>query len=445
MILSVLSLRNARKPLPVRTYTGNFSPAVDIFITACGEPVEILKNTILSAISIDYQKKKIFILDDKGDKNLQEFCYQHEVKYFCRPTHENRKAGNLNYGLAQTSAEFILVLDSDQTTNTKIINDILAYFQDTDVGYVTTCQQFILPKNDPWGNSDALFYKAMQASRAHDNAAISTGTGVIYRRKALESIGGFQTWSIVEDLYTSLCLHAKQWKSCYLSEPYTLGTAPFDIITQYKQRYQWAVDSLRITFWDNSLFKKGLSLKQRLQYFILSFHYIITGLFLPFMLILPIWALMTGYSVLIPNIWFIYVIIRVQYFFFLELYLRIASSGHSTFKAFQMQAGLFPVFFLAILTALGSRSKYTAYTVTSKGVNKYSFFKRCERVIPQLMIIAMGIAAIIYNYYFFAFDFWFTLINIFWVLWGIMTLSRITLLALWPGLFINEDKFKIKE
>ena len=68
----------------------------------------------------------------------------------------------------------------------------------------------------------------MQPGKNYDNAAISCGSGVIYAREKLEKIGGFQTWSIVEDLYTSYSLHRAGFTSLYVNRAYTIGTAPLD-------------------------------------------------------------------------------------------------------------------------------------------------------------------------------------------------------------------------
>ena len=66
----------------------------------------------------------------------------------------------------------------------------------------------------------------MQAGKDTDNAAFSCGSGVIYRRKALEEIGGFSTWNLVEDVHTSMLLHDRGWRSIYYNYPLTKGTAP---------------------------------------------------------------------------------------------------------------------------------------------------------------------------------------------------------------------------
>ena len=104
----------------------------------------------------------------------------------------------------------------------------------------------MVPPGDPWGNRDTVFYEEMQKGKNDSNSAISTGSAVVYRRKALESIRGFAEWSVVEDLYTSMLLDQKGWHSVYYPFPLSRGTAPQDVFAQHRQRWQWAVDSMRI-------------------------------------------------------------------------------------------------------------------------------------------------------------------------------------------------------
>ena len=42
----------------------NYEPNVDVFITVAGEPVEIVRKTVLAAIQMDYRNHNVFILND---------------------------------------------------------------------------------------------------------------------------------------------------------------------------------------------------------------------------------------------------------------------------------------------------------------------------------------------------------------------------------------------
>ena len=222
---------------------------VDVFIPVCGEPFEIIEPTVAAAAQLDYPHKKLYLLDDGSDDRVKELAEKYAAGYFRRPSNGGRKAGNLNHALERTDGDLILALDADQIAQPGLIKAIIGYMDYAHIGFVQTAQSFAVPKDDPWGNSDPVFYKAMQSGKNYSNSAISCGSGVLYRRTALAAVGGFSTWNLVEDVHTSMHLQEQGWHGVYHDTAYTQGTAPTDVINHEKQRWQWAVDSLRFFFW----------------------------------------------------------------------------------------------------------------------------------------------------------------------------------------------------
>jgi len=410
--------------------------SVDIFIPVSKEPVDLVEKTVSAASSIDYKDKKVYILDDGGDDNIKALAEKYKVVYRRRSLHKNRKAGNLNYGLEQSTGDLILVLDADQVPDPGIIDNIIGYFTIPRIGFVQTEQRFSLPEGDPWGNSDVVFYKVMMPGKDFDNAAISCGSGVMYRRTALASVGGFSTWNLVEDLHTSMQLHSNGWVSVYHMKPYTTGTAPREVISYLKQRWQWALDSLRIFLWDNPLKYKGLSWKQKLQYFHFGYNYIAFGVLLPIYFVLPIWALFT-HKFMISAPLSNYVLARLPYFLFHMIANKFITDRYLTFKSFQSQAGLFGGYFDAFLTALLSKNRVPGYTVTSKKALRASFFSGLYRCFPHIVFVVFSAWAIIHGLYTITNDPWFLLVNVFWAGWIIIVLWRFIMLSLFSKWLIK--------
>ena len=410
--------------------------SVDIFIPCCGEPLEIIEQTVKASALIAYQNKKIYVLDDGCQENVRQMAERHAVNYICRNSGQDRKAGNLNYALAHTSGDLILAIDADQVTSPEIIDRIIGYFSLPHVAFVQTPQSFKLPENDPWGNSDEVFYKVMQPGKDNDNAAISCGSGVMYRRNALEEIGGFSTWNLVEDLHTSMNFHDRCWKSVFHEIPYTKGTAPVDPAGNLKQRWQWATDSLRMFFWDNPFFRKGLSLYQKLQYFHFGYNYLVFGFFLPIFFVLPIWSLFTHQFMLdAPPL--NYLLARLPYFCVYIFTNQLLTDKIHSFKAFQVQAGLFGAYFDAVITAIGARTTLPHYTVTSKKAFQGGFLSRLYCCLPHVLISGLSVAAIVYGMLTIKEDFWFLAVNVFWSVWVIILLSRFIGLSLCPRVFVK--------
>lgn len=403
--------------------------SVDVFITTCGEPLEVLRPTVAAATRIDYPAKTIYVLDDRNNPEVAALAAELGVNYLARPEHKDAKAGNLNYGFAHSNGELILTLDADQVPEPDILKRLVGYFRIPSIAFVQTKQNFIVPVGDPFCNTDKIFYNVMQTGKDTDNAAFSCGSGVIYRRRALEEIGGFSTWNLVEDVHTSMLLHQRGWRSIYYNYPLTLGTAPADIRGVYRQRRQWAVDSLRLMFWDCPLFKKGLSLRQRLQYFNLGFVYLVSAWFMPIFFLVPVLAIFFDIFVLtasIPD----YIIHRLPYFLAMSVAYGILNYPTPYLHAYQMWTGLFPVFMQATIQALRHRRTKPVYKVTTKEPKVQPFWSALLALSPQLTIIILNIAAIIYGAFFSPAPLDFRLLNCAWATWAVWTMSGIVLAGL---------------
>lgn len=414
-------------------FEGVFS--VDVFIPVAGEPVELVRKTIEAALQIDYQNKRVHLLDDKEDEQYKILAEAKGCVYFARKDHSDAKAGNLNYALQQTEGNLILVLDADQVPHPQIVNHLIGYFKIPKIAFVQTKQDFEVPVSDPFGNSDRIFYNVMQSGKDNDNAAFSCGSGVMYRRAALQEIGGFSTWNIVEDVHTSMLLHERGWRSVYYNYPLTKGTAPIDLYGVYNQRKQWAADSLRILFWDNPFLHKGLTFKQKLQYFHLGFVYLVAAFIMPFFFITPFLALLTQEFVLtapVPS----YVLHRFFYFIAMSLAYGVLNYPTPYMKPFQMWTGLFPVFIQATWIAIRSRKKKPEYRVNAKPLGLPKYRSPWTTVFPQLGIILLALFSIGYGFVSRNIGWDFYLLNSVWAIWSIWTMSGICLAAVrkhkWP-------------
>jgi len=429
MLLWSEMMMRRREHAPSGLKLQNPPPPVDVIVTCCGEPFSIVEKTLRGAAAIDYPDFSVTVADDRHNLDVENLCANLGMKYLCRPTHEHRKAGNLNYALRHTSKPFLLTLDADQVPHRSILKILMGYFALPEIGFVTTYQAFDVPKRDPWSNRDRVFYGAMQTSRDASNSAISCGSGVVYRRQALTQIGGFATWSLVEDLYSSLLLHAAGWRSVYHAFPATHGTAPAEITGHVRQRWQWAVDSLRLLFWRNPLFTKGLRWKQRLNYVGFGYNYLLFGLAYPIFYLLPIWGLFSGCFFLKTSPWDFF-LWRMPYAVAFYIFNRFSTEWRHNSKSFRAQAVLFEVYISAIITALLSRKHLPHYFVTKKVAEIPMLIERLNHVLPHITIITLSFAGIIYGFFHSSENQGFYYINAAWALWVVWILLPFTVLAL---------------
>jgi cellulose synthase/poly-beta-1,6-N-acetylglucosamine synthase-like glycosyltransferase len=108
-------------------------PLVDVIIPCCNESLDVLQDTILAAIALDYPEDRfrVIVTDDGGSAHLRAWVAeqgQHNLYYTARVKNGSSgfKAGNLNHAiqfietqLAPEPAEFIASLDADMIPEKK--------------------------------------------------------------------------------------------------------------------------------------------------------------------------------------------------------------------------------------------------------------------------------------------------------------------------------------
>lgn len=85
----------------------------------------------------------------------------------------------------------------------------------------------------------------METVKDASGVAWCTGSGYAIRVKALESIGGWPTGSLAEDVCTSSMLLGNGWRTAYVHEPLQWGTVPDDLPSHLKQRTRWTLGTLQ--------------------------------------------------------------------------------------------------------------------------------------------------------------------------------------------------------
>ena len=202
--------------------------------------------------------------------------------YLARPTNEDAKAGNLNYGLAHSEGEYVAIFDSDHVPNKKFLNETLGYFKDPKVAFVQTPQDFYntssfqhrydFIKNLIW-SEQSLFFKIIQRGKDSWNAAFLCGSCAVLKRSALKKIGGFATGTITEDIHTSVRLHKAGFKSVYHPGTLAYGVAGASMEPFITQRIRWGQGAMQVLRKEGIIFNNQLTFAQKINYLASTFTY----------------------------------------------------------------------------------------------------------------------------------------------------------------------------
>jgi cellulose synthase (UDP-forming) len=402
---------------------------VDVWITCYDEPLEVLRRTAIGARAIRYPHRT-YMLDDGKRDEVMAMAEELGIGYIRRVGNANAKAGNLNYALSVTSGDFILQLDSDHVPLPSIVERMLGYFRDPQMALVQTPQDFynvdsfthvVNDEGRRLWEENRIFYSLIQPGRDHWNASFFCGSCGLIRRTALESIAGFHSQSIIEDMETTISLHAAGWKTAYHNETLAYGLAPASADAYHVQRHRWGQGAMQILRKLKPLTRSDLTLAQRINYFAGTACYFEGWQKLVFYM-MPLIFFFTG--ILPVSVSEHDFIIRlVPYVFLMILAFELLSRG--TGYILLSERYTMVRFFTYTLAAFALFTKKPLrFNVTPKGRTAVPF----RTYAPQLTLLVLSVAAPIWatiaynkawiNYASAGWGAWSFWLNGFWALWN---------------------------
>jgi cellulose synthase (UDP-forming) len=279
-----------RRPLP------DAAPTVEVFVPSYNEDPELVAHTLAAAKAMTYPEGRLTVtlLDDGATKDklrsddpavaaaaakrrdaLTAICEALGVRYLARPHNEMAKAGNLNYGLAHSTAELVAVFDADHAPTRDFLLETVGHFAEDDrLFLVQTPHVFLNP--DPVVRNlglagyapaeNEMFYGTVQRGLDRWNASFFCGSAAVLRRAALDEVGGFAGVSITEDCETALELHGRGWNSRYVDKPMIRGLQPETFAQFIGQRSRWCRGMIQLFILKSPWLRPGLTVAQRLSY-----------------------------------------------------------------------------------------------------------------------------------------------------------------------------------
>ncbi len=259
-------------------------PSVDIFLPSAGEDLPVLRNTFTYVSELRWAGTlRVWVMDDAAKPEVADLAAEYGFDYVVRPNRGvMKKAGNLRYSFENTSGDFIVILDADFCPRADFLEHTMPYMHDENIGIVQTPQFFDTPTRMGWlqrtaGATQELFYRWVQPSRDRAGAPICVGTCALYRRAALDAVGGFASIEHSEDVHTGLALMRGGFTTRYVPIVVSRGLCPVDLSSFLNQQYRWCNGSITTLKSDTGP-KRPLTLWQRICFWSGVLYYISTAI-----------------------------------------------------------------------------------------------------------------------------------------------------------------------
>lgn len=216
---------------------------------------------LLDAVcELDYPRDRleIQVLDDSDDETCELLQLAVEkwrargvdVRRLHRTKRIGFKAGALASGLESARGELIAVFDADFVPGTTFLRKTVPWFQDEGVGMVQARwdhlnRGFSLLTRIQAVLLDGHFRIEHAARFASGRFFNFNGTAGVWRRRAIETAGGWQHDTLTEDLDLSYRAQLHGWRFLYLAELGVPAELPVDIAGFKSQQYRWAKGSVQ--------------------------------------------------------------------------------------------------------------------------------------------------------------------------------------------------------
>lgn len=274
------------------------------------EPFSVVAQTLEAMLDQDYPHETWLADEDPAEQTLA-WCSARNIRVSTRkgaadyhqytwPRRRRCKEGNLayfydHYGYGHY--DFVVQMDADHVPADNYLREMLKPFVDTKVGYVSAPS--ICDKNAPqsWSargrlNLEGTLHGLLQAGYNAGWAPLCIGSHYAVRTVALEEIGGLGP-ELAEDHSTSLMMNANGWRGVHAFNAIANGDGPRTFADLVTQEFQWSRSLVLILLRYSLIYVPRLPFRLKFQFLFSQFWYLLFGLLMAIMFLMPIVALIT--------------------------------------------------------------------------------------------------------------------------------------------------------
>lgn len=264
--------RKLKKHPPV--VNENYKPFVSIMIPAHNEE-SVIANTVENILNIDYPKYEVIVIDDRSSDStpvvIKNLAAKHEnvIAMIREKDAFPGKSAVLNDAFKIAKGEAILVFDADATVEPDFLNKLIPMLEPADVGAVQA-RKIIRNKNinllTRCQNNEYTTDTHFQIGRDAVKGAVELrGNGELIKRAAIEDIGGWNNFTITDDLDMSTRLHIKGWDVRFCPDACVYEEGIVSLMPLFRQRRRWLEGTIRryLEYFGAAMKSRKMSLRAR--------------------------------------------------------------------------------------------------------------------------------------------------------------------------------------
>jgi cellulose synthase/poly-beta-1,6-N-acetylglucosamine synthase-like glycosyltransferase len=222
-------------------------PPISILVPAYNEGI-VLERALTSLMQLEYPHFEVLVIDDGSTDDTLEVASRWEGQrgpgFFRVITKPNGgKASALNAGIAHSQYPLIMCMDADSYLEPRTLIEAAPHFGNPSVGAVAGNVK-VENRGSILTRLQALEYiEGLNMPRRAQGfiAAVNIVPGPVglFRREALEEIGGYDEDTFAEDADLTLKMMAAGWRVEYEDQAIAWSEAPESWRDLTQQRYRW--------------------------------------------------------------------------------------------------------------------------------------------------------------------------------------------------------------
>ncbi|OQY96168.1 MAG: glycosyl transferase family 2 [Sphingobacteriales bacterium UTBCD1] len=234
----------------------NLASKVSIIVPAYNESVNAVK-TIKNLLQQNYPDFEVIFVDDGSRDNTFEvisnaFANNPGVKIYTKPN--GGKASALNFGIAQSSGDYVVCIDADTQLMPDAVRLMMRYFNNSEVVAVAGNVKVGNEKNilTKWQSIEYITAQNFDR-RAFDYLnciSVIPGAVGVFKKSAVEEVGGFMTDTLAEDCDLTLRLLRSGGVIRNCTDAIAMTEVPETLKQFMKQRFRWIFGVMQ-SFWKN--------------------------------------------------------------------------------------------------------------------------------------------------------------------------------------------------